>query len=65
MLNIMYVQELMKEHGWSIGQLAVKSGVSKAQLSRLLSEKRGAGARTIEGILRAFPEADRNLLFLP
>jgi transcriptional regulator with XRE-family HTH domain len=55
MLNITYVQELMKEHGWSIGQLAVKSGVSKAQLSRILSEKRGAGARTIEGILRAFP----------
>ena len=65
MLNTDYVQELMDKHGWSLGQLAARSGVSKAQLSRIFSEKRGAGARTMEGILRAFPEADKNRLFLP
>jgi transcriptional regulator with XRE-family HTH domain len=65
MLNTDYVQELIDKHGWSLGQLAARSGVSKAQLSRIFSEKRGAGARTMEGILRAFPEADKNRLFLP
>lgn len=54
----------MVVHGWTLGQLSAKSGLSKAQLSRLLRDKRHAGAKTMEGILRAFPEADRERLFL-
>lgn len=63
MLNVDYVQELMDEHGWTLGQLSAKSGLSKAQLSRLLRDKRHAGAKTMEGILKAFPDADREKLF--
>lgn len=39
MLNTEYVQELMNEKGWTLGMLSMKSGISKAQLSRLMSEK--------------------------
>lgn len=63
MLNTEYVQELMKKRGYTLGQLSVKSGISKAQLSRLMSDKRGAGAKTFEGLLKAFPEAEVEKLF--
>lgn len=63
MLNTEYVLELMEEKNWTLGQLSIKSGVSKAQLSRLLRDKRGAGTRTMEGIMRAFPEANVKRLF--
>jgi helix-turn-helix domain-containing protein len=63
MLNVDYVQELMDDHGWTLGQLSSKSGLSKAQLSRLFRDKRHAGAKTMEGILRTFPEADKDRLF--
>ena len=63
MLNTEYVQELMDDHGWTLGQLSVRSGISKAQLSRLFRDKRGAGAKTMESILHAFPEADKERLF--
>ncbi len=63
MLNTEYVQELMDDHGWTLGQLSTRSGISTAQLSRLFRDKRGAGAKTMEGILHAFPEADKEKLF--
>jgi len=63
MVNTEYVKELMENHGWTLGQLSVKSGISKAQLSRILSDKRGAGAKTLEGLLKAFPEAEVEKLF--
>jgi transcriptional regulator with XRE-family HTH domain len=65
MLNIDYIKSLMVSHNMTIGQLAVKFGISKAQLSRLLQKKRGAGSKTITGILKAFPDADKDSLFLP
>lgn len=64
MLNVDYVQEIMDDHGWTLGQLSSKSGLSKAQFSCLFRDKRHAGAKTMEGILRAFPEADRDCYFL-
>lgn len=63
MLNTEYVQELMRKKGYTLGQLSIKSGISKAQLSRILSDKRGAGAKTLEGLLKAFPEAEVEKLF--
>lgn len=63
MLNTEYVQELMDAKGWTLGQMSQKSGISKAQLSRLMRDKRGAGAKTMEGIMHAFPEADVERLF--
>ena len=65
MLNIDYIKSLMVSHNMTIGQLAIKSGISKVQLSRLLQKKRGAGSKTIAGILKAFPDADKDSLFLP
>lgn len=55
MLNIEYIKKLMDEKNMSERQLAVKSGLSSATISRVLSSKRGAGARTLAGIRRAFP----------
>ncbi len=63
MLNIEYVKELMDQKGWTIGQLSQRSGISKAQLSRIFRDKRGAGSKTMQGLIRAFPEADRDKLF--
>ena len=37
MLNSSYLKELMMEHGMSLGQLSVRTGISKSQLSRILS----------------------------
>lgn len=49
----------------SEGQLAVKSGLSSATISRVLNNKRGAGAKTLAGIRRAFPgEPAEKLFFL-
>ncbi len=66
MVNVDYVIEMMEQKHYTIGQLSVRSGVSKAQLSRMLRYKRGIGNKSLEGILRAFPEADyQKLIFLP
>ena len=64
MINSDHIRELMNEKGYTLGKLSIKSGVSKAQLSRILREKRGAGSKSIEGILRAFPEEDIKKFFL-
>ena len=60
MLNSSYLKELMMEHGMSLGQLSVRTGISKSQLSRILSGERGIGAKTIKGLKKAFPKADLN-----
>ena len=63
MINTKYVKEMIAEKGWTIGQLSQRSGISKAQLSRGLNNKRGAGARTVQGLIKAFPNADIKKLF--
>lgn len=63
MLNTEYVKELMEEKGWTIGQLSQRSGISKAQISRIFRDKRGAGTKTMQGLIRAFPDADKEKLF--
>ena len=65
MLNTEYLLELMKKHGnMTLGQLAQKSGISKSQISRMLNGERGIGVKSIKGLLKAFPEADRSILFI-
>lgn len=63
LLNVKYVEELMRSKGWSERQLALKSGLSSATISRVLSNKRGAGARTLAGIRKAFPSEPVDKLF--
>ncbi len=62
-LNVEYIKELIRKKGWSDGQLAVKSGLSSATISRIMGGKRGAGARTLAGIRRAFPSEPIEKLF--
>lgn len=64
-VNVAYIQMLIKSHNYTLGQLAVKSGISKAQWSRILAYKRGVGTKTIAGVMRAFPEARIDQIFLP
>ena len=64
MLNSSYLKELMMEHGMSLGQLSVRTGISKSQLCRILSGERGIGAKTIKGRKKAFPKADFEVLFI-
>lgn len=64
MLNSSYLKELMAARGMSLGQLSVKTGISKSQLSRIISGERGIGTKTIKGLKRAFPEAEFEVLFI-
>ena len=64
-VNMEYILELIHVHNLTLGQLSIKSGISKSQLSRILAGKRGVGMKTINGILRAFPEASISQIFLP
>lgn len=65
MLNTEYLLQLMEVHGkMSLGQLSVKSGISKSQLSRIIRGKRGMGTRTLKGLMKAFPDADIGVLFI-
>ncbi|MDR3597046.1 helix-turn-helix transcriptional regulator [Clostridium sp.] len=63
LLNVKYLQILMKKKGWSERQLAMKSGLSSATVSRIISGKRGAGTRALVGIRQAFPDEPLEKLF--
>lgn len=63
LLNVEYVRQLMKQNGWSERELGRKAGISCATISRVLNNKRGAGARTLAGIRRAFPDEPTSKLF--
>jgi len=62
--NTEYIKKLQEARGWSNGQLALKMGVSRATVGRVLSEKRGGGKTVIAGIIRAFPKEPLNKLFI-
>lgn len=64
-VNVAYIQALIEAHHYTLGQLEVKSGISKTQWSRILANKRGVGTKTIAGVMRAFPEARIEQFFLP
>lgn len=63
LLNVEYVHGLLMKKGWSERNLALKSGLSSATISRVMSGKRGAGARTMTGIRKAFPDEPLEKLF--
>jgi len=64
MLNLEYIRKLLYQNDWSERELARKSGLSSATISRILSGKRGAGTKTLIGIRKAFPnESIDNLFF--
>ncbi|MGE5390476.1 MAG: helix-turn-helix domain-containing protein [Deltaproteobacteria bacterium] len=63
LLNLKYVRQLMEEKGWSVRELARRADISYATVSRVLNNKRGAGARTLAGMRKAFPNEPTDKLF--
>ena len=61
--NIEYVKSEMERRQWTGGQLALKMGVSRMEVSRLLRGKRVGGKKCIGGLIKAFPDADIKDLF--
>lgn len=61
--NIEFIKQEMNRHKWSGSQLAVKMGVSRMEVSRLLRGKRVGGKKCIGGLIKAFPDADISDLF--
>lgn len=62
-VNEEYIRHLIKCHGLTQNQFAIKVGVSKATISRILNGKRGAGGEFIGGIIKAFPKSKLEDLF--
>lgn len=62
-LNVDYLKEVMERRNWTIGQLAVRTQLSATTISRILSGKRGAGAKSIGAIAKALPEEPFDKLF--
>lgn len=63
--NIEYIKQEMALHKWTGSQLAMKMGVSRMEVSRLLRGKRVGGKKCIGGLIKAFSDADlKDLLFL-
>lgn len=63
-LNVEYINELMGKKGWSTHKLAMRAGLSAGTVSRIINGKRGIGARTLEGISKAFPDEPVEKLFI-
>lgn len=61
--NIEYVKSEMERRQWTGGQLALKMGVPRMEVSRLLRGKRVGGKKCIGGLIKAFPDADIKELF--
>lgn len=53
----------MERHNRTGNQLAMRMGVSRMEVSRLLRGKRIGGKKRIGGLIKAFPDADMNELF--
>lgn len=51
--------------GWSITELAEKSGLSVEMLYKLRAGERQPGQKAIEGLMRAFPNLSYRDLFVP
>jgi transcriptional regulator with XRE-family HTH domain len=62
-LNVEYLKEVIERKGWTIGQFAVKTGLSTTTISRILNGKRGAGAKSIGRIVKALPGEPLDKLF--
>ena len=61
--NIEYIKQEMERHKWTGSQLAIKIGVSRIEVSRLLRGKRVGGKKCIGGLIKALPDADLKDLF--
>ena len=61
--NIEFIKSEMERHKWSGSQLAMKMGVSRMEVSRLLRGQRIGGKKCIAGLMKAFPDVTFETLF--
>ena len=63
--NIEFIRKEMERRKWTGNQLAMKMGVSRMEVSRILRGKRIGGKKCIGGLIKAFPDVDlKDLFFL-
>ena len=61
--NIKRIKQELDQRNWSGSQLAMKMGVSRMEVSRLLRRQREGGKKCIGGLIKAFPQIPINELF--
>lgn len=61
--NIELVKEELARRNWSGSKLAMKMGVSRMEVSRLLRGEHIGGKKCIGGLIKAFPEIPIDKLF--
>lgn len=54
--NIQRIKSEMEQRNWTGSKLALKMGVSRMEVSRILRGKRDGGKKCIGGLMKAFPE---------
>ena len=57
------IKELMKSRSWCASELARRMGVSRSEVTRLLSGKRQGGTKIVAGLKQAFPDEPLESLF--
>ncbi|MCD8108440.1 MAG: helix-turn-helix domain-containing protein [Phascolarctobacterium sp.] len=61
--NIELIKAELEKRNWSGSKLAMKMGVSRMEVSRLLRGERIGGKKCIGGLIKAFPEIPIEQLF--
>lgn len=61
--NVDYIKSELERKNWFGSQLALRMGVSRMEVSRLLRGKRVGGKKCIGGLIKAFPDAALEDLF--
>lgn len=61
--NIELIKAELEKRNWSGSKLAMKMGVSRMEVSRLLRGERISGKKCIGGLIKAFPEIPIEQLF--
>lgn len=63
--NIEFIRKEMERRKWTGNQLAMKMGVSRMEVSRVLRGKRIGGKKCIGGLIKAFSDVElKDLFFL-
>lgn len=64
-VDVEKLKQYMQDHDISPAQLAARMGVSRAAVSRVLNQVRGAGSGFIGNLLAAVPDAwERGIVFV-
>ena len=61
--NIPLIKEELERRQWSGNKLAMKMGISRMEVSRLLRGQRVGGKKSIGGLIKAFPDIPIERLF--